>query len=206
MRYAIFGATGHTGRHLLEQALADGHEVTALARDPSTVPAHPHLRIVAGDVRDTEQVNHTVVGADAVLSALGQRRWGTTVCTDGIRTILAAMNTHGVRRLLAVSGYGVGDSRHRNLYAASMWIVLRSIMRDKTQMEELIRASDTEWTLVRPAVITEGPHTGRYRTAPDLHLGYTSKISYADLADFMLSHLTGEDLIRQAVAITAPGT
>lgn len=206
MHYAVFGATGHTGRHLLQQALQDGHEVTALARDPSKLPAHPHLHIVAGDVRDTERVQDTVVGADAVLSALGQRRWRTTVCTDGMRNILAAMNAHGVRRLLAVSGYGVGDSRHRNLYTASMWIMLRPIMKDKTQMEELIQASDTDWTLVRPAVITEGPHTGRYRTGPDLHLGYTSKISYADLADFMLSHLTQEDLIRQAVAITAPRT
>ena len=87
-----------------------------------------------------------------------------------------------------------------------MWIMLRSIMRDKTQMEELIRASDTEWTLVRPAVITEGTHTRRYRTGPDLHLGYTSKISYADLADFMLSHITREDLMRQAVAITTRHT
>jgi putative NADH-flavin reductase len=206
MHYAVFGGTGHTGRHLVEQALEDGHEVTALARDPSKLPAHPHLHIVTGDVRDMKRVDHTVSGADAVLSALGQRRWGTTVCTDGMRNILAAMNAHGVRRLLAISGYGVGDSRHRDFYAVSMWIALRSIMRDKTQMEELIRASDTEWTLVRPAVIIEGPHTGRYRAGPDLRLGYASKISYADVADFLLSHLTQEDLIGQAVAIAAPRT
>lgn len=87
-----------------------------------------------------------------------------------------------------------------------MWVALRSIMRDKARMEELIHASDTDWTLLRPAVISEGPRTGRYRTGPGLRLGYTSKISYADLAAFMLSRVTGEDLIRQAVIITTPQT
>ncbi|WP_261560577.1 NAD(P)-dependent oxidoreductase [Frankia tisae] len=118
MHPAVFGGTGHTGRHVLDQALAQGHTVTALARDPRGLPAHERLRPVAGDVRDADVVKQVIAGSDAVLSALGQRRWGSTVCTDGMRTILPAMQAHGVARLIAFSGYGVADSRHRNLYVA----------------------------------------------------------------------------------------
>jgi putative NADH-flavin reductase len=204
MHLAVFGGTGHTGRHLIEQALHDGHEVTALARDPARLPARERLHAVAGDVRDAGPVSQVIAGTDAVLSALGQRRWATTICTDGMRTILPAMSAHGVRRLLAVSVYGVADSRHRgSLYAAIAWVAIRSLMHDKEGMEELIRASDTDWTIVRPAILTGGPHTGHYRAGPALRLSVRSTISYADLAGFMLSQLAGDHAARQAVAITS---
>jgi len=204
MHLAVFGGSGHTGRWLLDQALQHGDTVTALARDPSRLVVHERLRPVAGDVRDTDLVEKVVAGSDAVLSALGQRKWGTTVCTDGARAILPAMDTHGVRRLIAVSGYGVADSRHRrNLYVAVNRVLIRSLMRDKEGMEELIRASGTAWTIVRPAVLTDGPRTGHHRSGTGLRLTFASKISYADLADFMLAQLTQDDLVHRAVAVTA---
>jgi putative NADH-flavin reductase len=203
MRLAVFGGTGATGRHIIGQALRQGHDITALARDPGRLPIHERLRPVAGDVRDAEAVRETIAGSDAVLSALGQRRWGTTVCTDGMGGILAAMGAHDARRLVAVSGYGVGDSRHRGLYVALARVMIASLMRDKEGMERLIRASGTAWTIVRPAIITGDRHTGRYRAGTDLRLGVTDRISRADLADFMLSHLTRDDFLRQAVAITS---
>jgi putative NADH-flavin reductase len=203
---AIFGGTGTTGRRLVEQALQAGHEVSALARDPGKLPTHERLRPVAGDACNPEPVTQTIKGAAAVLSALGQRKWGTTICADAMRNILPAMNAHGVHRLLAVSGYGVGDSRHRNLYVATVWLTIRSLMRDKEQMEALIRSSDTEWTIIRPAVLSSTSHTGRYRTGTDLRLNWTSKVSVADLADFMLSQLAPGSPLRQTVAITSwPG-
>jgi putative NADH-flavin reductase len=70
-------------------------------------------------------------------------------------------------------------------------------------MEELIRASDTAWTVIRPAVLAQGDHTGRYHAGTDLRLSFSSRISFADLADFMLSQLTRDDLVHQAVAITS---
>ncbi len=203
MHLAVFGGTGHTGRYLVEQALQQGHTVTALARDPSRLTVHERLRPVSGDVRDTEIVNQVIAGSNAVLSALGQRRWGSTVCTDGMRTVLPAMNAQGVRRLVAISGYGVADSRHRNLYVTIARVAIRSLMRDKEGMETLIRASETAWTIVRPAILTDGPRTGRYRTDSDLHLTITSKVSFADVADFMLAQLTEDEFVRRAVAITA---
>lgn len=204
MRLAIFGGTGRVGRQLVHQALDCQYEVTALVRDPAGVPAHDRLRIVQGDVRDKAAVQNTVTGADAILSALGQRRLrGVTVCAEGMHAILSAMQAHRVSRLLAVSGYGVADSRHHGVYDTSLWLMIRSIMRDKERMEELIRGSDTRWTIIRPAVLTSGPRTSGYRTGTDLHLRYGSKVSHADVADFMLSQLTCDDHVHQAVAITS---
>ncbi|WP_261567893.1 NAD(P)-dependent oxidoreductase [Frankia gtarii] len=203
MHLAVFGGTGHIGRHLLEQALQQGHTLTALARDPGRLTAHEHLRAVAGDVRDADAVKEVVAGSDAVLSALGQRGVRSTVCTDGMRTILPAMDAHGVHRLVAVSCYGVADSRRRDLYNAIAWVAIRSLMRDKEGMEELLRASDTAWTVVRPAILTGGEHTGQYRTGTELLLTVTSRVSHADVADFMLAQLTSDTLVRRAVAITS---
>nr|WP_261570741.1 NAD(P)-binding oxidoreductase [Frankia gtarii] len=104
-----------------------------------------------------------------------------------------------VRRLIAVSGYGVADSRHRNLHVAIARVAIRSLMRDKASTEELIRASATTWTIVRPALLTGGPRTGDYRTGTDLHL----TITYADVADFMLAGLTRDDFACRAAAIAS---
>ncbi|MFJ8018346.1 NAD(P)-dependent oxidoreductase [Streptomyces sp. NPDC096339] len=201
MHLAVFGATGHTGRHLVDQALDSGHHVTALARRPAELPARARLRVFEGDIRSAESVARTIAGADAVISALGRRRWGTTVCADAMRTVLPAMAAHDVRRLIALGNYGTADSRHPGIYTATVWIAIRSIMRDKERMERLIRAGGTAWTIVRPAALTEGPLTARYRTGTDLRLTFASKVAFADVAHFMLAQLTTEEHVREAVAI-----
>jgi putative NADH-flavin reductase len=187
MHLAVFGGTSNTGRHLIEQALRNGHEVTALARDPGKLPAHPRLHAVAGDVRDEQPVREVVAGARAVLSMLGERGRTTTVCTDGICSILLAMHSLRVRRLPALSAHGVAERRHSNLYVRLGWKLTRGVMQDKERIESLIRASNTNWTVVRPARMIDGPHTGDYRSGTALRLGSMAKISFADLASFMLS-------------------
>ncbi len=201
MRLTVFGGTGQVGRQLLEQALQDGHDVAVLARDPGRLPRHDRLRPVRGDVRDPGAVRQAIAGGDAVLSALGQRSFRqVTVCADGMRTILPAMTALGVRRLIAVSGYGVADSRG-NLYSAISWTAIRAIMRDKEAMEELIRASAADWTIVRPATLTNGALTGAYRTGTTLRLTPASRISRADVANFMLSALADRQSVHCALAI-----
>ena len=201
MRLAVFGGTGNTGRHLIEQALRKGHEVTALAGDPGRLPAHPHLHAVAGDVRDEQPVREVVAGAHAVLSALGERGRTTTVCTDGIRNILHTMQNLGIRRLLAMSAHGVAESRHSNLYVRLGWKLMRGVMQDKERMESLIRASNTNWTVVRPARTINGPHTGDYRSGTALRLGSMAKISFADLASFMLSLVKRANAEKQVLSV-----
>jgi putative NADH-flavin reductase len=203
MRLAIFGATGRTGRVVVEQALQDGHEVTALTRDPARIPPHQRLRVVAGDVRDPAPVTETIDGAHAVVSTLGRQRRGPEICTEGIQTVLSAMAPSGPRRLIVLSNYGVAESRHRSLYVSVSWLLERPVLLDKERMEALVRNSDAEWTLVRAPVLTNGPRTGRYRTGTDLRLTFTSKASRADIAEFMLSELQNNAHPRQAVAITS---
>ncbi len=205
MKLAIFGATGGTGRQLVEQALEEGHTVTALVRNPGAFPLqHERLTLVQGDVRDLASVEAVVAGQDAVLSALGTNQSGpVTLCTDGIERILTAMTHSQVRRLLVVSAYGAAESHHRNLYNLMLWTTLKEKMLDKERMEELIRRSDVDWTLVRPSFLTDGPSTRQYRSGSDLRMQITARISRADVAAFVLQHIHDTSSIHKALALTA---
>ena len=205
MRVVVFGATGGTGLQLVKQALEAGHQVTALVRPHTKFPMqHERLRILQGDVLDPACVDAAVTGQDAVLSALGTNQRGpVTICADGMKSILAPMTTHCVRRLVAISAYGAADSHHRNLYNSALWAFQKEKMIVKEHMEELIKQSDVDWTVVRPAALTNGPRTQRYHTGTDLHMKISSKISRADVADFMLRQLTDTTYVHKAPAITA---
>ena len=203
MRLAIFGGTGRAGRVVVEQALRDGHEVSALTRDPSRIGPHAQLRVVGGDVRDPAAVALTLKSADAIISTLGRRRRGPDVCTEGIRTVLSAAAGNGPRRLIILSNYGVAESRERTAYVAVSWLLERAVLRDKEQMEALVRDSDTQWTVIRAPVLTNGPRTGSYRTGTDLRLSLTAKVSRADLAAFMLTELHENAYPNRAVVITS---
>ncbi|HUQ58356.1 NAD(P)-dependent oxidoreductase [Lentzea sp.] len=203
MRLTIFGATGRTGRVVVEHALRLGHEVTALTRDPSRIGSRPRLRVVGGDVRDPAAVAEALRGADAIVSTLGRRRRGPDVCTEGIRAVLAHTARRGPRRLILLSNYGVADSRHRTAYVAVSWLLERAVLRDKERMEALLRGSDSDWTVVRAPVLTNGPRTGDYRTGTDLRLSFTARVSRADIAEFMLAELRDNTYLRRAVAITS---
>ncbi len=204
MKLSIFGATGGTGRSLVEQALVGGHIVTVLVRNPATFPMqHEHLTVLQGDVLDLARVEEAVVGQDAVLSTLGTNQKGpVSVCTDGSQNILTAMARYSVRRLLVVSAYGATESHHRNLYNLLLWTSLKEKMVDKERMEKLIMESDVDWTLVRPSFLTNGSRIGHYRSGVDLRMRVTSHIPRADVADFMLQHMTNTTSIRKALALT----
>ncbi len=204
MKLGIFGATGGTGRSLVEQALACGHIVTVLVRNPATFPVqHDHLTVLQGDVLDLARVEAAVVGQDAILSALGTNQKGpVSVCTDGIQNILAAMTQYSVRRLLVVSAYGATESHHRNLYNLLLWTSLKEKMVDKERMEKVIMQSDVDWTLVRPSSLTNGSRRGQYRSGSDLRMHVTSHVPRADVADFMLHHLTDTTSVHKALALT----
>ncbi len=117
------------------------------------------------------------------------------------RAILKAMDKHDVRRLVVVSVYGAGDSRDRSLYARLTRAMLGQEMLDKDRMEGLIRASSVDWTSVRPPRLTKGPHTGAYRTGTDLPVGFTSSISRAALAEFLLGVAVEGTYVRETPAI-----
>lgn len=205
MHIALFGATGGVGRHVVTQALEAGHTLTVGIRPSSTFAVqHPRLRVVVGNVLDQDWVAALVAGQDAILSTLGPTQRGpVSLCTDAVAHMLAAMKEHSVRRIVVVSAYGAADSHHRNLYNLALWLAVKEKMIDKERMEALLRQSDVDWTVVRPPALTNGPLTHLYRAGTDLRMRLTSKISYADLADFMLQEIASPQYVRQAPAIVA---
>ncbi|MFI5915142.1 NAD(P)-dependent oxidoreductase [Dactylosporangium sp. NPDC051541] len=204
MRLAMFGATGRAGRVVLERALQDGHEVHALTRDATQIEPRPRLHVVEGDVRDSAAVARTIDGADAIVSTLARPRRGPDICTEGIRSILTVAPADA--RLVVLSNYGVAASRHRTAYVAVSWLLERAVLQDKEQMEALIRAGGTAWTVVRAPILTNGPETGRLRAGTDLRLSFTAKVSRADLAGFILTELRANRYRSRSVTVTTePG-
>ncbi len=199
----VFGASGGTGRRLVEQALEKEYEVTAFVRQAGSFPGpHPRLRLVVGDVRNVQAVSEAIGGQDLILSALGPSFKTEPVCEEGTRAILAGMQVRGVQRLVALSAYGAADTHH-GLYSWVTWTMLSAKMQDKERMEALIRASHTDWTLIRPPALTNGPRTGKYQTGLDVPISLASNISRADVADFMLREVLERQYLRVAPTITA---
>jgi putative NADH-flavin reductase len=206
-RVLIVGATGGTGLELLAQALERGHVVTALVRDPSRLRIeHPQLRVVQGDVLDYASVEAAMRGQEAVVSALGHKKffYPTRILSEGTRNLLRAMETHNVPRLVCETALGIGNSAGRmGLYYTLFVIpvILPFYFWDKTRQEKVIAASKTEWVIVRPGVLTNGKKRGSYRCGPRLgSFFWTVRISRADVAAFMLSQLTDDTYLG-----TAPG-
>jgi putative NADH-flavin reductase len=209
MRLVVFGATGGTGERLVEQALQVGHAVTAVARRPEAVKLqHPRLEVRRGDVLVAGDVEAAIAGHDAVLSALGagSSRAPTTICRDGVRNMLAAMERCGVRRISCVSALGLGDGAlqpwpMRLLMRHVLQPLLRHPFDDLRAMEARLRESPLEWTIVRPPRLTNGARVGRYRYAIDTPLARALTISRADLADYMLAHLDDRATVRTVVEV-----
>lgn len=210
MQLTIFGATGGTGRELVEAALSAGHEVTAVVRDPARLPLrHERLRVERSDVFDPEAIAPLVKGGDAVVSALGARpKDDVTVCSRATRSIVAAMRTAGARRLLVVSASPVlegGDTGDRLLYRTLAKPILKAALRkvyaDMALMEEEVASSGLDWTIVRPPRLSDKARTGRYRTARDRNLPGGYSLSRADLADAILRLLPDPATIRTGLGI-----
>jgi len=206
LKLAVFGASGPTGRQVVDQALARGDAVTAFVRDPARLAlSHPRLRLVSGDAtRDAAAVAEAVRGQEAVICALGRRATFKSgqLMARSIRILLFAMEREGVRRLVLMSSFGVGESRrHAPLVPRLMYrLLLGDIFADKLLAEEAVRASALEWTIAHPVMLTDGPLSGSYRAAERLALRGVPKISRADVAHFMLAE-TGERRFLRKTAV-----
>jgi putative NADH-flavin reductase len=203
MHIALFGATGGTGRQIVQQALATGHHITALVRDPAKLaPTPAGLSLIQGDVQESARVEQTLQGADVVVITLGNTANNPDkIVSLGTRHILDAMQTHGPQRLLVITSLGVGDSKDQVPFVFRMLMrtLLAKAMADKEEQEQLVRASSLDWTIIRPGGLTDGPATGDYRVGPKLT---AAQVSRADVAAFVLTQLTDRQYLHQAIAIT----
>src|SRR5712692_925153 len=208
LRILIIGATGGTGRQLVRQALEQGHQVTAFVRKPKKLKIeHPNLRVVKGNVRDYASMESAMRDQNAVVCALGHKRWfyPTRILSEGTRNILRAMKSCGVPRLVCESSLGVGSAVGR-LGLMSTFFVIPLILPfyfwDRVHQEKLIEESNTDWAIVRPGVLTNAPARGKYRHGPKVgNFLWPVRISRADVADFMLKQLTDDDYIGTAVGV-----
>lgn len=189
----MFGATGASGRAVLEQGAAAGHEMTAFSRRPFQTEA----RVINGDVLDAEQVADAVRGHDAVITCLGTRPWRhVDVCSKGIASIIPAMQAAGLERVIAMSSIGVGEPKAGFVVRLGGALILRKAFRDKLAMEKALEASNLEWIVVRPGFLTSGKPKGTWRAADDGSL-MGGVITRADTVAFMLQQLTSDEWLRR---------
>ncbi|KAB8188929.1 NAD(P)H-binding protein [Nonomuraea phyllanthi] len=212
MRLTVFGATGGTGLQLVRQALDLGHDVTAVVRDASRLPAELRERVEVAEtnVMDPQAITPAVEGRDAVLTALGTRDRGpTTVLSDGIASVSKAMTQVGGRRLLMVSAAGLvadtGDGPFTRYVLKPLVVqrLFRHSYADLAEAERLLRAGDLDWTIVRPARLTNAPRSARYRTERDLSIRGGGSTSRADLAHCMLALIDDPTSIHHAISVAS---
>jgi putative NADH-flavin reductase len=208
LRVLIVGATGGTGRQLVAQALQRGYVVTALARNPGALDiTHPRLRVVRGDVLDAASVDEATRGQDAVVSALGHKKFfpPNRILSHATRNLMRGMEAHGVDRFVCETTLGIGNTAGRmGLYYTLFVIpvILPSYFWDKTRQELLIAQSRLSWIIVRPGALTNGARTGKCRHGASVgSFVWTVRISRADVAEFMLNQLTDDTYLRAAPGV-----
>ncbi|MQY02359.1 NAD(P)-dependent oxidoreductase [Actinomadura macrotermitis] len=210
MKLTVLGATGGTGVQVVQRALDDGHQVTAIVRDPAKLPAglRDRAEVVTADVRDAAALTPHVQGRDAVITALGTRegRAPTTICTDGARGLIEAMRAAGTSRLLLVSASGLaadsGDGPvTRYVFKPLLQRVLKENFTDLRRAEELVRASGLDWTIVRPPRLLNGPAKGAYRSTVDRNVRGGRTIRRADLAAALLDLAPGTGNVGHVVCV-----
>jgi len=207
---AIFGGTGRIGRVVLERALAAGHEVRALVRDPSRLPARSdRLAVVSGDVMDPGAVDATIAGTSVVLALFGHIKGSPPALqTDGTRNIVEAMHRHGAKRLITLSGGALrADGLDRPKAADRLIVFLMKrlspeVLADAEGHLEVLRASGLDWTVVRAPRVQDGPATGTFRVG---HVGVnaSTKINRGDLADFILSQVEDRRFVGEMPFVSA---
>jgi putative NADH-flavin reductase len=209
MKLTIFGATGGTGQHLVEQALARGHQVTAFTRSASKLRAHDeNLAVVQGDATDPKLVSAAVEGAQAVISVLGpSQNQPVFTVRRATEHILSAMREHGVQRLILSAGAGVevpGDEPNviHRVIKLILKLASRWVYEDMKATVELVRRSELAWTIVRVPRLTGGEPVGRVRAG---YLGddLGTRLTRADMARFMLDVSESGDYRKQAPVISS---
>jgi len=209
MKLAILGATGKTGGHAMQIALAAGHVVRVLARDPAKLTAkHAELTVVKGDATNSADVQALVAGCDAVIACLGPPHLKkTTLRGDAARAVVSAMRAGGVKRVVWLSALGVGDSmpqmRMTTFIGARVFVplVLKTTYVDALAAEDVLRASGLDFVLCRPPQLTDKAATGTIVEVPADQKLPRLRCTRADVASWMVKAATTSAFDRQAVTI-----
>lgn len=206
MKVLVLGAGGKTGSAVVQQAVAAGHQVTAFVHNAAGYHGPPEVTVEEGDATDAEVVAGAAAGQDAVINTIGGTtpyKSNTTLERDVAKAVIAAMQRHAVRRLLVTSSVGVGDSVGST--TAFVRILVRTFLRgstaDKAAMERDVEASGLEWTITRPAVLTDDPATGGVRVIDSPTGEKARKIARQDLAAWLVANLDNSDHVHRTVTL-----
>ncbi|GJE57367.1 NAD(P)H-binding protein [Methylobacterium sp. WL9] len=204
----VLGASNGIGLETVKAALAAGHRVRAFARSAAEIPlSDPDPERFTGDALKGGDVTAALDGIDVVVQALGvpfKSLFGPVhLFSDATNLLVPAMEKAGVRRLIAVTGFGTGDSRAAVglLQRLPFQLVFGRAYDDKDAQEMRIRKSGLDWTFVRPGVLTGGANTGRYQVLEQPSSWRNGRIARADVADFIVRDIASKAYIRKAVVL-----
>ncbi len=207
MKIIIFGSTGSVGRHIVKQALEQGHQVTAFARKPEVLDiVHNNLTLFSGDVFDPMAVSNAMKDQEAALITLGSAKLTGDLRSRGTKNVVAAMKQHGVDRLICQTTLGAGNSIDNLDF---LWryvlfgIILRFVMRDHNIQEEIVKNSGLNWTIIRPSAFTDEPASHNYKHGfKAKYRELTLKMPRIEVAEFMLKNLTDSQYLYKAPGIS----
>ena len=205
MRVLIVGASKGIGLETTRQALDAGHDVRALARSADEMTlSNPKLEKFRGDALKSEDVEAALVGVTVVIQTLGVGLGDlfrpVHLFSDATRVLIAAMQAHGVKRLISVTGFGAGDSRASIgcLQRLPFQIVFGRAYEDKSVQERLIKKSGLDWTIARPGVLIGGPRTGRFKVLVAASQWRNGIISRSDVAEFLVRQIEDRTYLHKA--------
>jgi putative NADH-flavin reductase len=202
MKLFLLGATGRTGRRVIEQALSRGHTVTAAVRAAAALQSQPRLDIAAVDPLNADAFAPVLVGHDAVISCLGQKsRRDAHLLQNAARAVVQAMTRMPVRRLLVVSQGLL--FRSRNPIIPMLRLILARHVADSIAMERLVSASSVDWTIVRPPRLLEGGTPRGYRINEGAAPKGAWSMQRIDLAAFLLDAAERREHVGRIVGITS---
>ncbi len=205
MKVLVIGAAGKSGRAVVEQALAKGHDVTAFVHKTEGYLPDVNVRVIEGDARDRSTMDSAMLGQDAVIDTIGGKLSfkTTTLEASAAATIIASMQSSGVRRLIVISVIGAGESEANTNWYERLFLstLLRSEMKDKAAMEAIVDASGLDWIIVRLPFLSDDPGTGNIHVFSPETGEIAHKLTRADLAAFMVAQLSSDEYLQKAVAI-----
>ncbi len=215
MRVLVIGASGKTGHEVVRQALAAGHEVTALVRDPSRLAIRdPRLTVIRGDVRNEDDLRGALAGQDALISTLGGRakdtmtsalsgKPGEGVMERSTEALIAAAGEAGVRRVVMMSTFMLAPNFRAGILKP-LALYYKGMNDDKRAGEEALKRSPLDWTIVYATRLTDGERSGRQRLVPVTEIVTPrNTVSRSDVAAFLLAQLNDDAAIRESLVVTA---
>jgi len=215
MKIIVFGSTGLTGRAVISKLLEAGHKVTAFARNASKLADAPNLTIVQGDAMQSADVERAMPGHDAIVVSLGnsqnpfarlfgaRRTTPPDVCEVGTSNMIAAVDSTVSVRLIAITAFGIGDTRDKLPFLFKMFyrLVLREHMVDKERQEAALKVSRLDYVLVQPVALTDKPAAGTWLASASGQIR-KHEVSRADVAAFIAEEIAAPRYSRQTIAVS----